>query len=236
VPSALPRLVTSTLNDDCYQSLKAAILSLELMPGTPLVETAIAAQFGISKTPVREAIAQLAGERLVVTRPGHKSFVAGLTVESVREIYQVRLLIESGSIRQVTARLTEADLAHLDDLIERSASALTLDDRAAFAAASKGFHSYLIERSENQSLIDIAHRLFDQSGRMRIAIYRTEEAIAHHAYSQSGVANHRRILGALVQRDAEQAAAMMAADLQMFLDLYESPVTQAALAELSDQR
>ncbi len=234
MPSVLPRLVTSTLNNDCYQSLKAAILSLELMPGTPLIETAIAAQFGISKTPVREAIAQLAGERLVITKPGHKSFVAGLTVEGVREIYQVRLLLESGSIRQVATRLTKEDFVQLDGFIKQSALALTLDDRDAFAAASKGFHSFLIERSENQCLIDIAQQLFDQSGRMRLAIYRTEEAIAHHVFSQSGVANHRRILSALVRRDEEQAAAMMAADLQMFLDLYESPVIQTALATLSD--
>lgn len=228
----LPRLVASTLSHDCYRSLKEAILNLDLEPGTPLVEATIAAQFGISKTPVREALAQLAGEGLVVTRPGRKSYVAGLSSESVREIYQVRLMLEPSVIRHVTPRLTDDDLAYLGELIERAAASLERDDRNEFATVSKRFHTFLIEQSKNRCLINIASGLLDQAGRMRVAIYKTERAAAHHELSIRGVDNHRRILDALIARDADRAAAMMAADLQMFLDHYESPVTQAALARL----
>ena len=235
MPHVLPRLVPSTLVTDCYCALKEAILNLDLPPGAPLVEATIAAQLGISKTPVREALAQLAGEGLVVS-DGRKSFVAGLTVEDIREIYMVRLMLEPSSLRLVTASLTSDDLRYLDELIDRASCALAEGRLSEFIAASDGFHTYLIERSNNRHLTGIARRLFEHARRVRAAIFRTEEDLAAHVLSERGIENHRRILDALEARDSKRAAEMMEADIQSFLDLYETPVMQAALDRLSYRR
>lgn len=229
----LTRLSPSTLNGDCYRALKAAILDLTLAPGTAIVEQAIAAQLGTSKTPVREALARLASEGLIVTDRSRRSYVAGLSIDTVREIYAVRAMIESASIRQVAARITDADLVKVEASIRGALRALDDEDLSALLDANDTFHGHLIACSRNHYLIGVAARIFDQVQRVRSALYRTEPSADRHAYSRRGVENHREILRALVARDPDQSATLMAADVQMFVNLMDTPAVQEALLALS---
>lgn len=233
--AVLTRLSPSTLNDDCYRALKAAILDLTLAPGTPIVENAIAAQLGTSKTPVREALARLASEGFIVTDRSRRSHVAGLSIETVREIYAVRALLESAAIRHVATRMTDQDLDAVEASISGAMRALDREDLGAFLDANDGFHMRLIACNRNQYLIGIAERIFDQVRRVRSALYRYEPAIDRHAFSRRGVENHREILRALAARDPEQSAALMAADVRMFVDLMDTPTVREALLALSGQ-
>lgn len=225
-----------TRADDCYDQLKASILRLDLGPGTMLDEVEIAAQIGVSKTPVREALARLAGEGFVVSPPGRRSLVADLTIETISEIYRVRMLLESASLRELTPHLTDTDFAALQQLVDRTAETLDQDELSGFVAASEGFHLLLIERTGNRCLEAIARRLFDQADRIRAAIFRAEQQTAQHALSRRGVQNHQAILDALVARDADRAAALMRADIAMFLDAASTPEMQAAFRRLGQPK
>lgn len=231
----LTRLSPSTLNGDCYRALKAAILDLTLAPGTAIVESAIADQLGTSKTPVREALARLASEGFIVTDRGRRSRVVGLSIVAVREICAVRAMLESASIRDVATRVTDGDLAEIEASVARALSALDREDLGAFLDANDAFHMRLIACSGNDYLIGMAARIFDQVRRVRSALYRAEPSVDRHAYSRRGVENHRDILRALRARDPEQSAALMAADIQMFVTLMDTPTVQEALLALSDQ-
>lgn len=229
----LTRLTPSTLNKDCYRVLKEAILNLDLVPGTQITESAIAAQLGISKTPVREALARLASEGFVVSGPGRRSFIAGLSVDALREIYQVRAILETASVRQVTPILTDSDLAELESAIKRAFQGLEREDLSAFLDANEHFHTHLINCSRNQCLIDIAMRLFDHVRRVRSALYCSEQMVHDHDLSRKGIENHQRILAALIKRDDERAAREMAIDVQTFVDLMDTPTVQEALLALT---
>lgn len=231
----LTRLSPSTLNKDCYNVLKEAILNLDLVPGTPIVENTIAAQLGISKTPVREALARLASEGFVVEGRGRRSFIAGLSVDALREIYQVRAILETASVRQVAPTLTDADLAELESSIHRAFQGLEREDLRAFLDANEQFHTHLIRCSRNQCLIDIAMRLFDHVRRVRSALYCSEQSVHDHDLSRKGIENHQLILAALSDRDAERAAAAMSVDVQTFIDLMDTPTAQQALLALTGQ-
>ena len=234
-PVVLTRLSPSTLNKDCYRVLKEAILNLDLVPGTQIIESNVAAQLGISKTPVREALARLASEGFVVAGPGRRSYIAGLSVDALREIYQVRAILETASVRQVTPILTNADLTELDAAIQRAFQGLEREDLSAFLDANEHFHTHLINCSRNQCLIDIAMRLFDHVRRVRSALYCSEQMTHDHDLSRKGIENHQRILAALTERDAERAAAEMAIDVQTFVDLMDTPTVQEALLALTGQ-
>ena len=230
--ASLPPLVVSTLSEDCYQTLRRAILDLDLAPGTPLIEGQVAAQLGISKTPVREALARLSSEGLVISEPGRRTRVAGLSAQTVHEVYQVRLMLEPAAIRRVAGRLTEQELARLEQLIADASTALEREDLPAFTAAGHEFHTFLIECTKNARLLSIINELFDQVRRVRAAIYRTEQGAQHHALSQQGIDNHRCILDALADRNADRSEELMAADIQTFLDLFDTPVIRAAVDSL----
>ncbi len=230
----LSRLSVGTLGDHTYRALKAAILSLDLLPGTSLDEGHIASVLGVSKTPVREALARLSGEGFVVPDAGRRSRVAGLSLETIRDVYEFRILLESSSIQQVTEDLPDTVLGDLERTIDRAGRALAREDLLEYVTANDEFHRTLIHCNRNLPLRKVVDDLLDQVCRVRAAVYRSEQGLAHHLMSERGIENHRRILHALSARDAERAARMMGDDIRLFLDVVMTPTMQAAFHHLQE--
>ncbi len=88
-----------SLKDKAYHAIKAAILSLKLKPGDPLVESDLAQQLGISKTPVRDALLELEREGFVTKVPFKGTYVTEITLKDVREVFQVRAVLEGLAAR-----------------------------------------------------------------------------------------------------------------------------------------
>ena len=106
------------LTDWVTASLREAILNGHFEPGERLDQDHIAKEFEISRTPVREAVIRLVSKGLITHRSHHRAFVATVSQEDVREIYEIRSVLEGENIRQVTSLIPESVL---DDL-ERSLS------------------------------------------------------------------------------------------------------------------
>jgi DNA-binding GntR family transcriptional regulator len=217
--------------------LRTAILNVDFAPGTPLDEAQIATQLGVSKTPLREAISRLTGEGLVVAKPGVVKYVADLPMEAIRDIYQMRIIIESAAIQLATNLLTEGDLNRLGQLIEEAEEAIEGEDLIKLVATTEEFHALPIRRVGNKYLMTVATELFDRVHRVWAALYRIEQrrdgGDLSHALSRKGLDNHRVVLDALVARDADRASALVKRSLQAYLDEIDTPEMEAALSELS---
>lgn len=215
----LMRLSQRTLTMDCYHALKHAILNLELPPGTVLAEQKLASQFGISKTPVREALARLIAEGFVDVAAGRKLQVAGLHPEMIRDLYRVRLLLEPAAIREVAPHITDRALDELGALVNEASDALEVGEALSFVTANERFHAYLMELTGNEYLLTIFKGLFDRVHRIRSSIYFTEHEAHQYAFAQQGIVNHQHIVEALSERNPHQAENAMRTDIQLFLDV-----------------
>ncbi|WP_116134659.1 GntR family transcriptional regulator [Tropicimonas sp. IMCC34043] len=107
--------------------LRDAIVSGELPPTMPLRQDPLAQRFGISKIPLREALARLEAEGFVVTHPGRGAFVTDLRAESIREIFQLRIMLETELLRAAVPMMTGAALTEAARLIELFETAPTRD-------------------------------------------------------------------------------------------------------------
>lgn len=235
---SLTRLEPSTLSEECYRVLKEAILNLDLSPGTPLIEHQLAAQLGISKTPVREALARLEGERLVVAGPnGRQSQVSHFPMRKIREVYQIRIWLEPAIVRETGHNLTDQELSDLEQFIQEAATAVELDGLSGFIDSNDAFHLYLVRRTGNETLMSQMRRTFQHIQRIRAALRRAAlKEAQHHRFSREGLESHRRILEALAAGDAELAAQRMKDDIQSFLNLLESGALERALEPLTSVR
>lgn len=163
----LRKLLQRHLKDEAYEVLKSAITSLALPPGQPCMESELAAALGISKTPVRHALARLEREGLVVTVPFKGTFVRDVTVDDVREILEVRGGLEPLAVRLWIERVPREEMGRLREIID---SAERLAHAGAFEAAMnaiRDFHEVLIGRVGNQRLTAIFTTLEDQLVRIR---------------------------------------------------------------------
>jgi DNA-binding GntR family transcriptional regulator len=147
-PSQVTRL---TLAQQVRDMLVVGIVSGELQPGERLVETRIAARYGTSQAPVREALRELEAMRMVETRPRRGTFVRHFVQQTLRESYVVRAALEETATRLAMLSGTMPVAALRDEVKAMRAAARAADDDAA-AKASVAFHRLIIEAAHNELL------------------------------------------------------------------------------------
>jgi DNA-binding GntR family transcriptional regulator len=136
VDRALP-VSRRTVTGDVIDRLREDIRTGELAPGTRLLQLEIAARYGVSSTPVREAFSALEREGLLVSSPHRGVIVFRPTVEDLRETYEIRVALESLLIATAVPRLTDDDLDALDVIIEQMDAAS--DDRSQLSSLYRDF-------------------------------------------------------------------------------------------------
>jgi DNA-binding GntR family transcriptional regulator len=150
-----PLRVPETLGERAATVLRERILSGAFRPGERLVEAEIARQLGISRGPVREALGKLRAEGLVREEPRRGSFVARLTDEDIREIYELRAAIEAHSARLIIQRGDHDAVAQLRQIGDGLREAAAKDDHEEFAHLDFRLHEELTRLSGNRRLHDV---------------------------------------------------------------------------------
>ena len=196
------------LGDRVYATLREYLRAGRIPTGQPLQEAALAAQLRVSRTPVREALARLASEGLVV--PEGRSFKApALTMGDVEDIYQLRFLLEPEALRLVAASKPERKaLAPLRAGLEGMASAHEAGDGAAFMDANYRYRDAWTALVPNQRLVRAIHLYADHVRYLRAF---TLDDPAVRAVVLRGL---KRLALALAAGDGEAAAEAMRAHLE----------------------
>lgn len=199
------------LSASAYQDLRAQILSGKYGHGEHLAEEEIAESLGISRTPVREALRRLAAEGLVEVQPNRGASVAQWTSEELREIFNLRAMLESYAVERACERATEADL---DDMAEVCDSMESLVMKAkgaksfsAIADANRAFHDRISQVAGSPRLEG-----FIESLTIVPVVLQTFRKYSPEALQRS-VRHHREILDAMRARDAAWAGSVMRAHI-----------------------
>ncbi|MCL4762312.1 MAG: GntR family transcriptional regulator [Burkholderiales bacterium] len=190
------------LGDQVYRALRDSLGTHAIVPGQRLQEPALALQLGVSRTPVREALARLASEGLVVAE-GRGYVVPVLTDADVDEIYELRALLEPAALARAAADAAPDALASIAAALRDAEAAERDGDAASFIEANARFHGGWHALVGNRRLIR-AIALY--AGHVRyLRVMTLHDADARKA----ALAGMRRILAALRRRDAARAAQVM---------------------------
>jgi GntR family transcriptional regulator of gluconate operon len=197
----LPQLnQPTTLAESVLEVLHDRLLRGHFRPGERLVEAELARQLGISRGPVREALAQLKAEGLVEEEPRRGSFVADLSDLDIREIYELRGALETRAARLIIERGDDGALSRLGDVIAELQAAAESDDRAEFARLDAHFHDELCRLSANARL----HRAFRQHARLLGHLLRLEVTTQYETLD--GIAaEHQQLYEEIASRDVARA-------------------------------
>jgi len=190
-----PRFLTK--QEMVHATLREAIMTCTLQPGQRLVIDDIARQLGVSHIPVREAIQQLQSERLVIAVPHTGTTVAPVTRDSLRETFVLMEGLETVSAEIAATELSAEGLARLARLIDDMDDAITADDVQRWSEGNAAFHREIAAAAAMPALLDILSRTFDHWDRIR----RHFGIVSSRLLSAQD--EHRQILAALQDRDAE---------------------------------
>ena len=193
------RIQAPSLADEAYDLLKGLIVHGELSPGERLLEPALCRRLGISRTPLRDALNQLAGEGLVTLRRNRNALVTLLDGDELRHLFEVEAGLEAMAVELAAGRMTETELKRLASLQTRLEKQHAKGDRDGYFATNTRIHALLVEAARNPVLVETHQRLL---GRLERARYLALNRLGRW---QESTDEHRAILDALIARDADLA-------------------------------
>lgn len=187
---------TKSTNKDAYALILEAIDSHAFVPGDRLVESDLAERFGVSRTPIREALQRLETQGLL-TRDGRSLIVASLDHTQMAELYVVRGELEGLAARLAARHATPEEVGVLRDMLQKDQA--FVNDPAALSRANRRFHKQIHLASHNRFLVqqlDLVHR--------SMALLATT-SIAAEGRPQDTLAEHARIVAAIEKGDGDAA-------------------------------
>ncbi len=199
----------SSLAEESYDLLVHKITRLEVAPGALLVERDLITEFGIGRTPVREALQRLAMERLVNHQPNRGMFVSEITATSVQQIYEFRAMLDGQAAWLAASRATSDQIKELELLQLELVRATKSDAIDHYVDADRQFYRVLAEAAHNAWIADSITRIFNLHLRLWFFIIQRlgswkETAKAHEEMT-------RDVVAALAWRDATKAKIAMEA-------------------------
>jgi DNA-binding GntR family transcriptional regulator len=203
LPAALHQIETKSRRERILEVLQEAIVSGELKPGQPLIETEMAAQLGVSRAPLREALQVLSREGLVETLPYRGTIVRNLTRADIEELYSFRSLLEEFALRRIIERGSPADVALLRQHFEFILDAAQRGDVRAVNLSDRAFHDALIDLS-GHALLQASWQTVSLRVRQVMSLRnRQNRDLTRVAY------NHVPIIEAIAARETETAVRLL---------------------------
>lgn len=198
---SVPLVRPAPLRQAVYDAMVEMIILRQVLPGEHLVEKELAAQLGVSRQPVREALQRLQAEGWVDLRPSMGAYVHLPTEQEADQLLNVRTLLEAESGRLAAGATTEAHVERLWELWRAGVNALAHEDTDALVTANADLHSYIMSMSQNSVLAEI-NALVDRRVRWYyapLALGRGEEAWNEHA----------EVIRAIAAGDQDKAVELM---------------------------
>ncbi len=205
-------LAPRALYEEVAELLRQRIFSRELEPGSWIDELKIAQHYGISRTPLREALKVLAAEGLVTMKVRRGAYVTEVSQRDMADIYHLLALLESDAAAVVASTVTEAQLSELQTLHQGLEDAAQAQERERFFALNERFHLRLLDIADNR-----------WRNQMVADLRKVMKLNRHHSLLKSGriddsLQEHRAIMAALARRDAQASQKCMQDHFRAGLD------------------
>ncbi len=203
-------LTPRALYEEVAEQLRQRIFRRELEPGSWIDELKIAEEFGISRTPLREALKVLAAEGLVTMKVRRGAYVTEMSEKDLRDVYHLLSLLESDAAGVVAERATDAQLKTLQDLHAELEAAVA--DREHFFAINERFHMHLLEMADNRWRSQMVADL------RKVMKLNRHNSLFKQGRIEDSLGEHRAILAAMVARDAQKTVRAMQAHFAQGLE------------------
>ncbi|KEP71168.1 GntR family transcriptional regulator [Thioclava dalianensis] len=213
--------LTRPVGAQIFQTLKTAILRMELPPGCILSETEVASRFGASRTPVREAMAQLRDAGLVTTLPSRGNFVTLLNEGKIREAQFLREALELANVAALAANgPSPASQAEITATLKAQARALERGDDLAFQAEDDAFHLALARATGFARAARVLEHEKMQLDRLRVL------SLRDHPHLYDLLSEHQAIADAIQARDVAGAVTAAKTHLRSVLAVLSTLVAR----------
>lgn len=197
------RLVTTSLADLAYRQIKDRLIMLDIRPGEPINDVALAAELGVGRTPVREAVKRLETDHLVVSYPRRGTFATVVDVTELGAISDIRQLLEPHAARRAAENASPTMRAEMREVAAQIQNLeVVAGDRSTFINEDMAIHKLIYRATGNPHLEDVLVRYDNLATRIWCLVIDKLPDIAEH------VREHSLLLETIAAGDADKAASL----------------------------
>ena len=201
-----------TVSEDVYRHLKRDILTLRHAPGSPLTENGLAERYGSSRVPVREACRRLQQEGLIESVPYKGYFTARISIREISDSFDLRMVLETWSVRRAVQLANVEDIEHLDELAAAEYRHDDWNSYSSFLDRNREYHLAVAGISGNARLVRVLSELIESMQRyfflgLDLGEFGTEMR-----------GEHEELGAAIRERDADRAAEVIAEQIERSRD------------------
>ena len=196
-------LNNAPLSNSLLGKLQKDILTGKLKPGDKLTEQELCKAYGVSRTPVREALRQLEADGLVENILNRGAFVVGMSEQDYEDMFELRKAYEVQAVKWAIERITEEEMDRLEETFEFMEFYTLRNDIDKMLTINTGFHQVIYEASHNRQLKKLL------SSYQNFVKYKNAESVYDDDYLQSVLEEHRAIFKAFVDKDVKAGAQAM---------------------------
>lgn len=214
-----------SLQAQAYQALRSAILCGELAPGERLIETQLAKQLHVSRTPIREALKQLQQEELLSIDDAGTLRVATFSIQDAIQLYDCRIALEQLSVTGACETATEEQLKMIHTIVIQAEQNHSASSHAQLLDLDYQFHRLIAKSSGNLWLMSLLDQVFDKMALLRI------QTLRHNPQVLEIRQEHRQIYQAIADRNLNGAIAAMVTHLSASRDRVMHELRQLQLEQ-----
>lgn len=203
-----------SLHIELVNRLQSMIVDGKLLPGSKVPEKDLCEQFGVSRTPLREALKVLAADGLISLEPNRGAWVSKVTLEELREVFPVMGALEALSGELACANITDEQIAYVRDLHNEMVQHFKDENLDAYFQVNQKIHEAILEAADNATLSTQYRSLASRIRRARYLANMSQERW------QQAIEEHERILEALENREGEKLADILKRHLKNKFDTY----------------
>ena len=208
------------LRDVVFESLKDAIMNGKLEQGKIITEQQISREFGISRTPVREALYKLTATGLIRIIP-HKGFlISKWSIKEIRDVFEIRIVLERLAVELFIRNYYQENLEELENITRKMEKAVQENNFIEAAKMNNKFHDLIIEKSDNHEISIVMEPLKNKINIFRLISISTPSRL------KTSLVEHRSILDSILQKDIENAKKLIEIHIRKVLDIIEKKLLE----------
>jgi len=208
------------LRDVVFESLKDAIMNGKLEQGKMITEQQISREFGISRTPVREALYKLTATGLIRIIP-HKGFlISKWSIKEIRDVFEIRIVLERLAVELFIRNYYQENLEELENITRKMEKAVQENNFMEAAKMNNKYHDLIIEKSDNHEISNVMEPLKNKINIFRLISISTPSRL------KTSLAEHRNILASISKKDIEDAKKLIEIHIRKVLDIIEKKLLE----------
>lgn len=188
-----------TISEQIYRALIDQIMKGELKPGQRVEELAVASQFNSSRTPVRDALRQLAGNGFIEFKPHRGAMVSSFDLRQMGEMFEALEELEALCAKLSAQRMKDLERRELEQLVQRQQAAIASQDEKLYWQLNDSFHALIYRGADNRSILQLTDNMRSRLMPFRVFLFERGNRM------QSAFVEHEAVLKAILEHDAEAA-------------------------------